>query len=116
MRKVVLVICLMVVSCKIDTQDVVLSGYIYDSESEKPIPNATLKIENWYYGNSPDESYTGYGLYDLTTDERGFYSVNLDTSAMINIWVIKEGYQKEFKSEKRPIKNEKINVYLKRVN
>jgi len=35
---------------------------------------------------------------------------------MINIWVIKEGYQKKFKSEERPTKNEKINVYLKRVN
>ncbi len=99
-------------SCNVDVENVELSGYVYDSKGDGPIENVSLQIENYFYGNSPDQSYTGYKKFYLKTDENGFYSINLDTSALINIDVFKNGYSKGFKSKEFPRKKQKINFYL----
>lgn len=103
-----------VISCNVDVENVELSGYVYDSNEGEPIKNAILKIENYFYGNSPDQSYSGFKAYYLRTDENGFYSIKLDTSALINIDVFKDGYSKGFKSEDFPSKKQIINFYLKK--
>ena len=107
-----LLFILVLFSCNIDIENVELSGYIYDSEGEKPIQNVDLRIENYFYGDSPDQSYSRYKKHYLKTDKNGFYSIKLDTCALINIYVFKRGYSKAFKSKDFPNKKESIDFYL----
>lgn len=104
--------CLIFISCNVDVENVKLTGYVYDSQSNVPIKDARLRIENWYYGNSPDQSYTGLIQVELVTNEKGFYSIELDTTACLMINISKNGYVNHFKSKDVFIRKQKIDFYL----
>ncbi|MFY7988771.1 MAG: hypothetical protein ACOVNP_07815 [Flavobacterium sp.] len=76
-----------------DTKNVRLSGYVFDKETNKPIQNAIIKIENYRYesdnGTSNYSEYLGEDNYSLKSDENGFYEIKITKSAFIVIEVNK---------------------------
>ncbi|TAF11991.1 MAG: hypothetical protein EAZ75_03290 [Flavobacteriia bacterium] len=86
-----------------DTKNVRLSGYVFDKETNKPIQNAIIKIENYRYesdnGTSNYSEYLGEDNYSLKSDENGFYEIKITKSAFIVIEVNKNGYKIESDSD-----------------
>ena len=86
-----------------DTKIVRLSGYVFDKETNKPIQNAIIKIENYRYesdnGTSNYSEYLGEDNYSLKSDENGFYEIKITKSAFIVIEVKKNGYKTESDSD-----------------
>jgi hypothetical protein len=86
-----------------DTKNVRLSGYVFDKETNKPIQNAIIKIENYRYesdnGTSNYSEYLGEDNYSLKSDENGFYEIKITKSAFIVIEVKKNGYKIESDSD-----------------
>ncbi len=86
-----------------DTKNVHLSGYVFDKETNKPIQNAIIKVENQRYesdnGTSNYSEYFGKDNYDLKSDENGFYEIKIPKSAFIVIEVKKNGYKIESDSD-----------------
>ena len=86
-----------------DTKNVRLSGYVFDKETNKPIQNAIIKIENYRYesdnGTSNYSEYLGEDNYSLKSDENGFYEIKITKSAFIVIEVKKNGYKIESYSD-----------------
>ena len=86
-----------------DTKNVILSWYILDKESNKPIQNAEIKIENYRYesdnGISNYDEYLGKDEYELKSDSKGFYEVIINKSAFIVIEIDKLGYKPKIESD-----------------
>lgn len=86
-----------------DTKNVILSGYIFDKETNKPIQNAEIKIENYRYesdnGISNYDEYLGKDEYELKSDSKGFYEVTINKSAFIVIEIDKVGYKSKIESD-----------------
>ena len=86
-----------------DTKNVRLSGYVFDKETNKPIQNAIIKIENYRYesdnGTSNYSEYLGEDNYSLKSDKNGFYEIKITKSAFIVIEVKKNGYKIESDSD-----------------
>ena len=80
-----------------DTKNVYLSGYVFDKETNKPIQNAIIKVENQRYesdnGTSNYSEYLGKDSYDLKSNKKGFYEIKIPKSAFIIIEVKKNGYK-----------------------
>ncbi|EAZ95381.1 hypothetical protein FBBAL38_06765 [Flavobacteria bacterium BAL38] len=80
-----------------DTKNVLLSGYVFDKETNKPIQNAIIKIKNHRYesdnGISNFSEYLGEDNYNLKSDKNGFYEIKITKSAFIIIEVKKNGYK-----------------------
>jgi len=86
-----------------DTKNIHLSGYVFDKKTNKPIPNAIIKIENQRYesdnGTSNYSEYLGKDNYALKSDENGFYEIKIPRSAFLIIKVKKDGYKLETTSD-----------------
>jgi len=86
-----------------DTKNIHLSGYIFDSETNKPIKNAVIKIENQRYENdnltSNYSEYLGDDNFELRSNENGFYQIKIPKSAFIILEVKKDGYQLQSTSD-----------------
>ena len=86
-----------------DTKNVILSGYIFDKETNKPIQNAEIKIENYRYESDNGiynyDEYLGKDEYELKSDSKGFYEVTINKSAFIVIEIDKLGYKPKIESD-----------------
>ena len=101
-----------------DTEDVKLSGYIYDEKTKQPIPNALIMIISERYeddnGNINYDEYLGKDTIKLYSDSKGYYSTIIEKTAFISLYFKKEGYiQKKIEGE-YPAKQMNYKVYLKK--
>lgn len=59
-----------------DTEDVELSGYIYDEKTKQPIPNTLIMIISERYeddnGNTNYDEYLGKDTIKLYSDSKGY--------------------------------------------
>ncbi|WP_299213252.1 hypothetical protein [uncultured Dokdonia sp.] len=106
---------LLLTSCNNDIQDVVLEGYVYDKTTELPIKNALLKIENAYYEGGDFDSYNHYDKYEITTNEKGYFKIELDKSAYIQIDINEAGYQNYFQAIEVYSKSLSKMIYLSKI-
>ena len=102
-----------------DTEDVKLSGYIYDEKTKQPIPNTLIMIISERYeddsGNTNYDEYLGEDTIKLYSDSKGYYSTIIEKTAFISLYFKKEGYvQKKIEGE-YPTKQMNYKVYLKKV-
>ena len=75
-----------------DTLDVNVHGRVVDETSRLPLEGVQLTLENWMYEGG---DYDGYGKkesYPLSTDGEGNFSIHLNKSAYIVLYVSKVGY------------------------
>ena len=70
-------------SCQKDHKEVLVQGQLIDQSTKKPISDTPLVIENWAYGNSPDESYTIFQEYLTKTNSEGYFEQYLDVSSYV---------------------------------
>ena len=101
-----------------DTEDVKLSGYIYDEKTKQPIPNTLIMIISERYeddsGNTNYDEYLGKDTIKLYSDSKGYYSTIIEKTALISLYFKKEGYvQKKIEGE-YPAKQMNYKVYLKK--
>lgn len=86
-----------------DTENVKLTGYVFDKETNKPIKNAIVEIENYRYesdnGFSNHDEYLGEDRYELLSNNNGFYEITIDKSAFIVIEIRKDGYKLKTESD-----------------
>ena len=63
-----------------DTEDVKLSGYIYDEKTKQPIPNTLIMVISERYeddnGNTNYDEYLGKDTIKLYSNSKGYYSTN----------------------------------------
>ena len=102
-----------------DTENVRIAGFIEDKKTGQPISNAKIIIENFRYesdnGYSNYDEYLGTDKFELISDEKGCYSVEVDKSAFVVVEVKKDGY--EIKTEsKYASKSMKFNINLEKAN
>jgi len=71
-----------------------------------------LTMVCWYYGNSPDESYSGEETKKIVTDSNGAYEVFFDKCAFIEIKIDKIGFVKVHETKYINNKNNTINIKL----
>ncbi|MQP25264.1 hypothetical protein GFJ94_09325 [Flavobacterium sp. LMO8] len=102
-----------------DTKNVYLSGYVFDIETNKPIQNAIIKVENQRYESDNGilnySEYFGKDNYDLKSDKNGFYEIKIPKSAFIAIEVKKDGYKPETGSD-YSFKYMRFKTYLEKTN
>lgn len=83
-----------------DKKNVVLDGYVYDSQTREPISGVLVNVHNSTYKKKGSD-YTDYSSYlgnetiELETDLKGHFFVRLERSAFLEITFSKEGYLKE---------------------
>lgn len=72
-------------ACHNDVENVRLECTVYQKNSKTPVPNLKLIVHNYAYDGSPDASYMKFDKYDVLTDENGYFSLNFDKSAYVQI-------------------------------
>jgi len=86
-----------------DTKNIKLSGHVFDKETNQPIQNAKIKIENYRYesdnGTSNYDEYLGEDNYELLTNDKGFYEIKIDKSAFIVVEIKIDGYKPTTESD-----------------
>ncbi|HOD09969.1 MAG TPA: hypothetical protein PLH25_09660 [Flavobacterium sp.] len=102
-----------------DTKNIKIVGCIEDKQTGQPISNAKIVIENFRYesdkGYSNYDEYLGTDKFELTSDEKGYYSIEVDKSAFVVVEVKKDGYKNKTESEYAS-KTMKFNVNLEKVD
>jgi hypothetical protein len=96
-----------------DSENVELTCYVYDKESEMPVTNARLRIENWAYDGGDYDSYSTHALHTGITDKEGCFVLHLKKSAFIAIECEANGYKPTMKSL-YPNEKEAVRVDLSR--
>lgn len=74
-------------SCHSDVEDVTVTGTIYDTVTQKPIPNAEVTVTCWKYGHreikGPD--YDEQEVQKLTSDSAGNFLIHFDQGDIVDI-------------------------------
>lgn len=112
MKRFLLVFILVLVSCQHDVSDVTIKGVVENDKTNKSISNVKISLTNWYYGNSPDESYSGMEEITVITDKEGKYNVSFNKSAFLEIKVDKNGFLNFHEAEYITSKKNIINIDL----
>lgn len=100
-------------SCQSDVENFLIEGIVSDNETGLPLENVEISIICWYYGNSPDESYSGEDTKRVTTNENGEYEVKFDKGAYVEIKIDENGYAKVHETQYINSKNNTANIKLK---
>jgi len=102
-----------------DTKNVKVIGCVEDKLTGQPISNAKIVVENYRYesdnGVSNYDEYLGIDKFELLSDEKGCYSIEIDKSAFVVVEVKKVGYETKIESEYAS-KSMKFNMNLEKAN
>ena len=96
LKLLLLILIASFISCNTDISQATIKGFVYDKQSDKPIANCIIKIENAYYDGGDYDSFSGIENYEIQTDNEGFYSIQFDKSAYVQIDVEKDGYKSQY--------------------
>ncbi|WP_282031860.1 hypothetical protein [Winogradskyella eximia] len=113
MKKILIVFSLILISCHNDVEDIQITGVVQNKTTNKPINNIKLKVECWYYGNSPDESYTGKYDTIIKTNVNGEYKAIFKKGTFIYIEVDEPEFEKIGASKHLRWSNYTIDISLK---
>lgn len=101
-----------------DTKNVLVEGYVYDTNTNQPLAGVNVKISSERYesdnGIRNYDEYLGHDVIELATDESGFYSTVIPKSAFLWIDFKKEGYNDGNEKGQYVSKKMKYKTSLKR--
>lgn len=80
------------VSCKSDILNSEIKGVVENEQTGLPLANIEIQFTNWYYGNSPDQSYAGMDEKTIITNDKGEFKISFSKSAFLEIRVERGGY------------------------
>lgn len=78
--------------CTTHINNIEIQGKVFDQELQ-PISIAAVEVECWYYGDSPDQSYTRSQKKQTETDKNGCYKLSFVKGAFLEISVKAKGYK-----------------------
>jgi len=73
--------------------DVEVNGVVLDGKTDVPVVDATIYMECWYYGNSPDESYEGSVIKSVKTNKDGIYKLTFTKGAFLSFTIHADRYK-----------------------
>ena len=115
MKKVFMFLFMLgLLSCQSDIENFRINGVVSNSETNSPMGETELTIICWYYGNSPDQSYSGEETKKITTDKNGKYEVAFQKGAYVEILINKNGFSKVHETQYITSKENKINIKMKK--
>lgn len=79
--------------CASDVDDVEVNGVVLDGKTNLPVHNATINMECWYYGNSPDESYEGSVIKSVKTNRDGTYQLTFPKGTFLSFTINADRYK-----------------------
>ena len=112
MKKLFFIIVICFMSCQNDVENITIKGKVIDKHTKEALPNVELSIVCWYYGNSPDESYSGQETKTIITNENGEYEITFDKGAFLEVKVDRQGFKKYNESEYINGKSNTINIKI----
>ena len=112
MKRLFLLILICFMSCQNDIENVTIKGKVIDAQTKEALSNVKLSIVCWYYGDSPDESYSGQETKTAITNENGEYEITFDKGAFLEVKVDRQGFKKSHESEYINSKNNTINIKM----
>ena len=71
--------------CNQDVKNVLVEGHVLNKKNMEPVPNLRLYLLNYYYEGGDYDSYMGPEVHIIYTDSNGYFFINLDKSAYIQI-------------------------------
>ncbi len=90
-----------------------VNGIVTNGESNQPMDDVKVDVICWYYGNSPDQSYSGKYSEKVITNSKGEFKLSFEKGAFVEILIDKEGFKKLH--ETRYINN-KLNTFKIELN
>jgi len=99
-------------SCQNDIENFKLNGVISNEEGS-PLEGIEVKVICWYYGNSPDQSYSGEETKKAITNNTGKYEMEFEKGAFIEILVDKSRFSKVHETLYITNKTHTFNIKMK---
>tara|TARA_B110000027_G_scaffold112565_1_gene121258 strand:+ start:609 stop:962 length:354 start_codon:yes stop_codon:yes gene_type:complete len=103
-------------SCQKDIADIVITGIVTDAKTSNPIEGAEITIVCWFYGNSPDQSYSDEQTKSIKTDSKGKYQIDFDKGAFIEIKITALGYNEKLETKYISGSKNSISINLEQKN
>lgn len=98
------------ISCNKDIENVMLEGFVYKGDT--PIPNFQFFIKNYYYEGGDYDSFMPAEYYNIITNEKGYFFIDLNRSAYLQIDTVREGYSNLYRDKYVYSKKVKIDIQI----
>ncbi len=92
MKKIFLILLVCFTSCQSDVENFKIKGVITSEENGYPIEEVGITFICWYYGNSPDQSYSGQETKKVFSNEHGEYEIIFDKGSFVEIKIDHNGF------------------------
>ncbi|MEN9918539.1 MAG: hypothetical protein RL662_975 [Bacteroidota bacterium] len=88
--------CICFFRSQTDTNDVIISGFVYDLKTKKTLGDVNVKVFNYRFeddhGFQNYDEYLGFDTIYVKTSHDGTYKVSIPKSAFIRIYFIHDGF------------------------